>query len=135
MIDIESEVFTFVAEGVRAAFPDAFVTGEYVKAPPRFPALSVVEYDNHVYARTSTSGETENHAELMYQLDAYSNKSVGKKSECRAIMAAADCRLRDLGFTRTFMQPVPNEIDATVYRITARYSAVASKNKVIYRRY
>ena len=32
------------------------------------------------------------------------------------------------------MNPVPNEEDATVYRIVARYRAIVSKNKVIYRR-
>lgn len=32
------------------------------------------------------------------------------------------------------MNPVPNEEDATVYRMVARYRAIVSKNKTIYRR-
>ena len=38
-----------------------------------------------------------------------------------------------MGFTRIFMNPVPNLESATVYRLVARYRAVVSKEKVIYR--
>lgn len=134
MINVENDIFSFVAEDVREKFPEAFVTGEYVKTPPRFPALSIVEMDNSVYQRTRSSDRVENHAELMYQVDGYSNKTSGKKSECRAIMAAADEQFAKLGFTRTMMQPIPNIDDATIYRMTARYTAVVSRDKTIFRR-
>ena len=64
----------------------------------------------------------------------YSNKQSGKKAECKAIIALIDKRMEALGFTRTLLNPVPNEEDATVYRMVARYRAIVSKNKVIYRR-
>lgn len=134
MINVENDIFSFVAADVREKFPEAFVTGEYVKTPPRFPALSIVEMDNSVYQRTRSSDRVENHAELMYQVDGYSNKTSGKKSECRALMAAADEQFAKLGFTRTMMQPIPNIDDATIYRMTARYTAVVSKDKTIFRR-
>lgn len=134
MINIENDVFNHVAIPVREQFPDSFVTSEYVKIPPRFPALSIVEMDNSVYQRTRSSDRIENHAEVMYQVDGYSNKTVGKKSECRALMAAADEQFAKLGFTRTMLKPVPNIDNATIYRITARYVAVVSKDKTIFRR-
>lgn len=134
MIDAENEIFSAVAAVARAKYPDIFITGEYVKAPPRFPCASIVEADNQAYQRTEDSGSVENHAMLMYEVNIYSNKTVGKKAECRAIAALIDDKMSELGFARTMLQPVPNLDDATIYRIVGRYSAVISKNKTIYRR-
>lgn len=134
MIDIESGVFSLVSAKVRAEYPNIFMTGEYVKSPSSFPAVSLVEMDNSVYTSTQTSTEIENHANLMYELDVYSNKTKGKKSECKAISTLIDKEMAELGFTRTMLQPIPNMDDATIYRIKGRYKAVVSKDKVIYRR-
>ena len=134
MIDIENEVFNTVASVVRAAYPGIYMVGEYVKTPPKFPCVSLVEMDNQSYQRTEDSGSSENHASVMYEVDVYSNKTVGKKAECKAIAALIDEQMLALGFARTMLQPIPNMDDATIYRMTGRYSAVISKNKVIYRR-
>ena len=134
MIDIENEVFSTVATDVRAKYPDIYMVGEYVKAPPKFPCVSLVEMDNRSYQQTEDSGSVENHASLMYEVNTYSNKTVGKKMECKAIAALIDERMLALGFARTMLQPIPNLDDATIYRMVGRYSAVISKDKVIYRR-
>lgn len=134
MIDCENEVFDTVATDVRAKYPDIYMVGEYVKTPPRFPCVSLVEMDNQSYQRTEDSGSVENHASLMYEVNIYSNKTVGKKAECKAIAALIDERMLALGFARTMLQPIPNLDDATIYRMVGRYSAVISKDKVIYRR-
>lgn len=134
MIDCENEIFNIVAQAVRAAYPSIYMTGEYVKSPPKFPCVSLVEMDNSNNSKTQTSSENENHADIMYQLDVYSNKSSGKKSECKAIAALVDSEMAALGFSRTMLQPIPNMDDATIYRMTGRYVATISKNKTIYRR-
>lgn len=134
MIDIENEVFNTVATEVRTKYPDIYMVGEYVKTPPKFPCVSLVEMDNQSYQSTEDSGSSENHAVLMYEVNVYSNKTVGKKSECKAIAALIDERMLALGFARTMLQPIPNLDDATIYRMVSRYSAIISKNKVIYRR-
>lgn len=134
MIDVENEVFNSVATDVRAKYPDIYMVGEYVKTPPKFPCVSLVEMDNQSYQQTEDSGSVENHASLMYEVNIYSNKTVGKKSECKAIAALIDERMLALGFARTMLQPIPNLDDATIYRMVGRYSAVISKNKVLYRR-
>ena len=83
-----------------------------------------------------TSG-IENFADVMYQVDIYSNKNKGKKSECKAIAAVVDDEFARLGFTRTFLNPVPNMDDATIYRMTGRYRGVVgedgSGNFMVYR--
>lgn len=134
MIDIENEVFNAVATEVRTKYPGIYIVGEYVKTPPKFPCVSLVEMDNQSYQVTEDSGSSENHAVLMYEANVYSNKTTGKKSECKAIAALIDERMLALGFARTMLQPIPNLDDATIYRMVSRYSATVSKNKVIYRR-
>ena len=134
MIDVESEVFDTVATAVRAKHADVYMVGEYVKTPPKFPCVSLVEMDNRSYQQTEDSGSSENHASLMYEVNIYSNKSVGKKTECRAIATLIDEQMLALGFARTMSQPIPNLDDATIYRMVGRYSAVISKNKSIHRR-
>lgn len=47
MIDVESQIYTPIAEALRKAFPEINVSGEYVKAPSSFPHVSIVEQDNY----------------------------------------------------------------------------------------
>ena len=134
MINVENEIFNIVSTKVRDEFPNIYMSGEYVKSPPSFPATSLVEMDNTSYTSTQTSCENENHVSLMYEVNTYSNKVKGKKSECKEIMTLIDKEMAALGFTRTMLQPIPNMDDATIYRMTARYKAVVSKDKTIFRR-
>ena len=134
MIDIENDIFNSVATEVRAKHPDIYMVGEYVKTPPRFPFVSLVEMDNQSYQRTEDSGSSENHASVMYEVNVYSNKTVGKKTECKAIATLIDEQMLALGFARTMLQPIPNLDDATIYRMVGRYSAIISKDKKIFRR-
>ena len=134
MIDCEAEIFNAVAKTVREAYPSVFISGEYIKTPSKFPFVSLIEMSNTAYDKTQSSEGLENHASLMYEVNVYSNKTSGKKSECKAIAALIDNELATLGFSRTMLQPIPNMDDATIYRITGRYTAVISKDKKLYRR-
>ena len=134
MIDIESRVFNDVLAKLKLKYPDLYMVGEYVKTPSKFPCVSLMEMDNQSYQRTEDSGSSENHVSVMYEVNIYSNKSVGKKSECKAIAALVDEQMMALGFARTMLQPIPNFDDATIYRMVGRYSAVISKDKLLFRR-
>ena len=134
MIDIENAVFDRVATKVREVFPDIFVVGEYVKSPPVFPAVSLVEMDNSTRIETIDSGSNENHANVMYEVNVYSNKTVGKKSECKEIIALIDEEMLAMGFSRSTLTPVPNEYDSTIYRMVGRYRATVSSKHEIFRR-
>lgn len=134
MINVENEIFDIVSKAVREKYPSVFISGEYVRTPSKFPFVSLIEMSNTTYDRTQTSGNLENHASLMYEVNIYSNKTSGKKSECKAIATLIDNELATLGFSRTMLQPIPNMDDATIYRMTGRYTAVISKDKKLYRR-
>ena len=134
MIDVENQVFDRVAKRVREQFPNIFIAGEYVMSPPSFPAASGMEMDNTIRESTVDSGSNENHANVMYEWNTYSNKTTGKKSECKAIMALIDKEMVDMGFVRVALTPVPNEYDSTIYRMVGRYKAAVSSDYKIYRR-
>ena len=129
MIDIESLSYTPIAQAVRTQF-DADVTGEYVKKPSRFPHVSIVENDNYMTVANMDSSSTEKYATVMYEVNVYSNKTSGKKSECRAILNLIDGMMYQNNFTRIAMTPVPNLEDATIYRLTARYRAVTDGTNI-----
>ena len=134
MIDIENAIFNRVATKVRDEFPNVFMVGEYVKSPPSFPAVSLIEMDNSTRIDTIDSGSCENHANVMYEVNVYSNKATGKKSECRAIIALVDSELLTMGFSKVSLTPVPNGDDSTIYRMVGRYRATVSTKHEIIRR-
>lgn len=133
MIDIENEVFTKIASELRSQFTGINVYGEDVRSPSQFPCVSIVEADNYTVKSTQDSGSNEKHANLMYEVNVYSNKTSGKKTECKEILSVIDDILLGLGFTRTMKNPVSMD-DATIYRMVTRYTAIVSTNQTIYRR-
>ena len=130
----EDMLFTKIATAIRAEFSGAYVVGEYVNAPSKFPAVYIVEQDNTVNRATRDTSDIENFADVMYQVDIYSNKNKGKKAECKSIAAFIDGMFARMGFTRSFLNPVPNIDDGTIYRMTGRWIATVSKDNIVYRR-
>ena len=133
MIDIENELFDALASKLRTKFTGISVYGEDVRTPSSFPSASILEADNYTLRRTQDSGSNENHAVLMYEVNVYSNKTTGKKSECKAIFSEIDKYLLGLGFSRLMKRPMTMD-EATIYRMMGRYTAVVSQEHVIYRR-
>lgn len=134
MIDIENEVFDYVYSHIMEDFPDLYMTGEYEVAPAKLPCLYLFEADNSVRRDTISSSSVENFADVMMEAQIFSNKSPGKKQECKDILQALDGLMAILGFRRTMKQVVPNMLDATVCRMVARYEGTVSRDKIIYRR-
>lgn len=133
MIDVESKVYTPIAVALRDAFSGIFVSGEYVKAPSSFPHVSLVEMDNYMSADRLDTADEERFSTLMYEVNVYSNKTSGKKSECKKIIGFIDDLMYKMNFKRLSLAPVPNMDDATIYRMTARYR-VETDGENFYRR-
>lgn len=133
MIDVENEIIDKIAIELRSRFPGIGVFGEDVRSPSSFPCVSVVEADNYTLRKTQDSGSNENHAVLMYEVNVYSNKTAGKKTECKEIFSVIDDVFLNLGFTRLAKHLVTMD-EATIYRMVGRYNAIVSKNQTIYRR-
>ena len=134
MIDLESPLFTEIAGVLRSTYKGITVYGEYVPAPSGFPSVSIVEMDNATYLPSRTNRITEQYAEVMYEVNVYSNLTRGKKDQAKAIMDTIDTMLQQYGFERITVQPIQNMNDATIYRMVGRYRAVVSDDLTIYRR-
>lgn len=123
MIDVENQIYTPIAEALRKAFPGIDTSGEYVKAPSTFPHVSIVEQDNYPTLTHLSTSDSEEFSTIMYEVNVYSNKSSGKKAQCRSIMKVIDDLMYRRNFTRISLSPVPNLENATIYRLVARYRA------------
>ena len=134
MIDLESPLFTEIAGELRSEYKGITVYGEYVPAPAGFPSVSFVEMDNATFLPTWSNRSVEQFAEVMYEVNVYSNLSVGKKDQAKAIMGTIDTLMQQHGFERITVQPIQNMNDATIYRMVARYRAVVGDDLTIYRR-
>lgn len=133
MIDVENEVYTMVAQALRAEFPGIDVAAEYIPVPAVFPHVSIYMSDNYTRLWDQDGGTEESLAVMLFQVDVYSNKAQGKKAECKSISQYIADLLYRHNFTRESMLPTPNLNDATIYRTTARYR-VASDGEHFYRR-
>lgn len=131
MIDIENMLFTEMKKNL----PKTVETGTmYASVQSKFPLATLMVMDNSVYEPFIDSARIENAVEIMVEVNVYSNKTSGKKEECKKLMKNIDGTLSGLNLVRISCQPTPNLEDASVYRITARYRAIVDKNLMIYRR-
>lgn len=133
MIDIENVLYTELHNILIEKFPTLSMSGIEERLPSSFPFVSVVEAENAVRTSTIDSGSIENHVNLMYEVNIYSNKADGKKAEAKSVYAVLDNYFIARGFVRTSSKPISLN-DGTIYRITARYTGCADKNNTIYRR-
>ena len=130
MIDVEVDVFDRVHASVAPLVPSGCFKSVYVPNPPKFPFATLMEMDNITDRRNRSSAMEEEYAIVTYEANVYAKD----KFKCREIIGAINGEMARLNFARLSMQFVPNLADTTIYRITARYQAVADANKVIYRR-
>jgi len=131
MIDVENLVVDTISKALKAsAYSSTYVTTEYTDTPSSFPCVSIFEADNYAYQKTQDNDLKEHHTNVMYEINVYSNKTKGSKTEAKNIMEIVDNTMQNNKFTRTVKQPIPNK-DKTIYRIVARYEAVIGDYQTI----
>ena len=131
MIDCTNEVYDKIAKVLRNKFKDIKLSSEYINKPSGFPYVSIVQSDNSIILNKTTC--VTEMAQIMFEINVYSNKPNQRKIECEKIMQQIDNILFSMNFRRMAVTPVPNMEDATIYRIAARYR-VATDGKNFYRR-
>ena len=122
MIEIEAKIYTPLRNALVAAYPSIFVTSEPTATQAKFPAVSIVQQDNYMSINKLDNSGVERFATVMFQIDVYSNKASGKKSQCKEIMQVIDKLMFGMNFTRLSLTPIPMENDG-YYRLSARYRA------------
>ena len=122
MIEIESKVYSPIATALKAQYNGIYVTSEPAPTPSKPLAVSIVQQDSYSSARMQDNTLKEKFATVMFQVDVYSNKQTGKKSQCKEVMNVIDKMLFEMNFMRMSLNPIPME-DSGYYRLTARYRA------------
>lgn len=140
MIDYEDAIGVEVRDALLAehtadsTFPNTIdVTNVWVKAPASLPHVSIIETDNYT-DNGSMDSDGEVLGVLTYEVNVYSALLTGSKREARRIMNVVDKAMTRMNFRRIAMQPVDNLMDATVYRLFARYQVNVDKLGTLYRR-
>lgn len=122
MIDIENKIYSPIRTALVNAYEGIFVTSEPTATSAKFPAVSIVQEDNYMSVNKLDNSGEERFATVMFQVDVYSNKASGRKSQCKEIMNVIDEMLFALNFTRLSLTPIPMANEG-YYRLTARYRA------------
>lgn len=121
MIDKEKEIFEVVASALREEFKSIYIIGaEISDAPPKFPAVSLVQTNNAIKTQYSTFDCLENVVGEDYKAEVYSNLTKGKEAQTKEIIAVISDVIGSFGYERTFCELVPNA-DSTIARRMARF--------------
>lgn len=117
-------MFSQIATVLRSKYGEKniFVVGEQTKVPAIFPAVTIIEADNSPVSSRRTTDSIENAADLMYEVNVYSNLTTGKKAQAKEIISIIDTEFAKLGFTRIKRTPADNLEDTTIYRYFSRYT-------------
>lgn len=134
MIDLETEIFIEVEDALLEVYPDLYMLPSVTGDPAEFPAVVFYEADNSVVNRYRTQDTSDQRVQLMYEVQVYSNKAQGAKTETKQILKVIDEKMLAMGFSRIMSQQLTNLYQPSVARRIARYEAVADARGVIYRR-
>ena len=134
MIDIENKVFNSLSTSLTTTFSGILVVSEQINAPSSFPCVSIIQEDSYTDVNYTSTEHVENVVNVVFEVNVYSNKKAKKKSECKTIMAHICDKFNELGFSRTFLNQMPNLVDSSIYRMVARFVAKVDSNDTIYRR-
>lgn len=129
MIDKSDEVFDRVMTYVMSQFPgltEENFASDYVNAPPVFPFITIVQTGTMTNTDTQDDLLVEHMARLTYDVEVYSNRTDGKKAECRAITGEIDKYMHRMNFARESSGFVPNLANNSIARLVSKYSVLAS---------
>ena len=132
MINISNEVYDKVVKALKAHDNSIETSSVYTNTPSKYPFVSIEEIENLVDYDTSDCCNVENHAEVQYEINIYT-KNPKKREKAYEILEVVDELLGSYNFVRISKNNF-QDANETTYLLVARYSAVVSKEHVIYRR-
>ena len=130
MIDIFNELFTLLKNTLATYDPNIKTASVYTNMPSEYPFVSFEEIDNSEYEQSRDWCGNENHAQIEYEINIYT-QNPQKKSKGDKILQVVDTLMKTYNFVRqtknVFQSP-----DETTYRIVIRYSGIVSKEHKVY---
>lgn len=134
VFEIEREIFTKVATAVLAVSPSCHITNSLIYAPSVFPHASIVMSDDGTTEGMRDSSNTDNFNDVTLTADVFSNKTDGKKTEAEAIMQTIIDTLFSLNFKKVSCRPSSGLNNATIYKLTATFTATVGADGSLYTR-
>lgn len=122
MHDVENVIFQAIDNAVSELFPGISISNEFVRKPSSFPAVTVEETDNYPTKRNLDTADHIRFSTVIFDINVFSNKVVGRKNEVKQIMSVIDDVMYLNNFICDGRDPRPNE-DETIYRYGAIYRA------------
>ena len=115
-----NEIYTYLRNGIVAAYENAYVSSRYENIPASFPAVYIKEIGRNRPINGITLAFDDQQYESTYEIQAFSNKEIGASAEADKVMAKMEELMNDLYFIETMRQPMTNT-DPSIYRIVARF--------------
>lgn len=134
MIDYEIDIYDECARAVMNEFPNVFMSSVKTRAPAEFPAVFLYEKSNTTDENRIDSSHIEKGARITYEVRTYSNLKVGAKKQAKKLADIIDKKLISMNFKRTAYYANVDVLDASIYQVTATYSAGIDQNGKIYRK-
>jgi hypothetical protein len=125
VIDKENEIFTRVKEQIVAQYHDAVVDSSYQSVPSGFPHVSLYQNDAFTPDNMLDSAYLPKYVSIGFTAQVYSNKTKGKKQECKKIMGIIADTMARMNFRMIMLTPVPNLNDSSIYRLSAQFEGMA----------
>lgn len=124
----EDLIYTRVTNAVKTAYPSCYRSGKIEMTAESYPAIYVVKVaSNRTYEGTDLC-YTDSQHRVTYQVDVYTNGQ-NSMSTAEGIMEVAENAFSQMYFRMTMCSPVDN-IDPTVYRMTARFERIICGNEL-----
>lgn len=118
-----NEVYTKARAAALSAASNAFVTSTYTPTPSKFPAVFIREVGEYTPTRYISLSNTEKVKEMTLEVQLFSNKKSGAKTEVDTILLSVESALKAQYFYLVSSAPIENA-DSTVYRHAARFRRI-----------
>ena len=134
MFEIQREIFTDIANKVLEAKSDCNITNSFVYMPEVFPTVSIVLSGDGTTPNTRDSSHIEKFRDITLTVDVFSNKVEGKQTEAESLMQVVQDRAYALNFDMVSCIPNSNTANASIYKITATFTATVGHDGSLYSR-
>lgn len=119
-----NEVFTRVSKAIKEEFgTSAYVVGEYVSTPSKFPCVCIIERGYTPLTRYMNLDATDEQVRSTFEIQAYSNLVNGGTTQARKLVECALEEFKRMGYRSTTNTPIDN-VDSSLKRHVARVTRV-----------
>ena len=134
MFEIQKEIFTDIANAIFSNRSDCNITNSFVYMPEAFPTVSIVLSGDGTTPNTRDSSHIEKFRDITLTVDVFSNKVEGKKTEAESLMQIVIDKAYSLNFNMVSCIPNSNTANASIYRLTATFTATVGHDGSLYSR-